>query len=81
MARATITVTNVFQQIATGAVTITVLNQGKGSVIFNETASDTNANVVTGVAGDQFAQTEALATFVRTTGPTGVLRLLVDGAL
>jgi len=79
MARSTITVTNSFQQIATGAVTITIKKQGKGILLFNETASDVNANEATGAAEDQFTQNEAKATFVRSPGSGWVL--LVDGAL
>lgn len=79
MARATVTVTNVFQQIGTGPITITVLTQGKGTLLFNETAVDSNANVETAVATDQFSQTEIKNTFVRSAGSGW--EILVDGSL
>lgn len=79
MARATITVTNVFQQIGSGPVTITILKQGKGNLLFNETASDSNANEVTALAQDQFSQTEVKNTFVRSAGSGWVI--LTDGSL
>jgi len=79
MARATTAITDIFQQIGSGPVTITVLNQGTGSLFFNETAVESNANVVTGVAGDQYSQTEIKDTYVKSSGEGWVL--LTDGSL
>lgn len=79
MARSTTVITGTFQQIGSGPVTITVLKQGTGSLFFNETASESNANVVTAVAGDQYSQTEIKDTFVKSSG-TG-WELLTDGSL
>lgn len=81
MAVDTVTVTNVYQQIAVGVVTVTVARKGSGSLFFNETASDTAAFTSNPPKNEQYSQTENKATFVRSdgTGTAWILRL--DGVL
>lgn len=79
MARDTITVTNVFQQIAVGVVAVTVTKEGAGTLIFNEVSSDTNANLSHPKKNEQFRQDETKDTFVRSDGTGWVI--LVDGVL
>lgn len=81
MARDTITVTDTWQQIATGAVTITIKSKGTDQILFNEIASDTDAlcwgsNLK---GGNQFTQDQALPTWVRSDGSHW--ELIVDGVL
>lgn len=75
----TVNVTNTYVQVATGIVTITIEQAGRGNLMFNEIGSDVNALGTNPKAGEQFLQTEAKATFVRSDGAGWVLRL--DGAL
>ena len=79
MSRATITLTNSFQLVSSGVVTITVLTEGNGALVFNETATDSNANFEQASKEDQFIQTEAKDTYVRTTGEGWII--LVDGTI
>lgn len=79
MARATVVITQNFQLVASGVVTMTVVKQGKGTLIFNETSTDSNANTETAVAEDQFLQTEVKDTYVRATGDGWTL--LIDGTI
>ncbi len=72
-------VTNAWEQIATGAVTITVDKQGDGTLRLNETATDVDALNSSPLPGEQFIQNEAKATFARSDGNGWELRL--DGAL
>lgn len=79
MAVDTVTVTDTFQQIATGAVALTVKVKGTRSLLINETATDVDAFEVNPEVGEQFLQNEAKATFVRSDGEDWVLHL--DGTL
>ena len=79
MAVNTVIVTDTYQQIATGAVTLTVQVKGTGSLLINETASDTDALEVNPEVNEQLLQNEAKATFVRSDGDGWVLHL--DGTL
>lgn len=79
MALSTVTVTTSYQQIASGTATITVVNQGTGNLLFNETASDTNALISNEMASSQFSQNEVKNTFVRGEGAGWVVR--VDGTI
>jgi len=79
MALNTVTVTQSYQQIGTGAVTITINVEGKGSLFLNETASDVNALKDHPNVGEQYIQNDAVATHIRTDGDGWVVR--VDGAL
>lgn len=79
MAVSTVTVTDTYQQIATGAVTLTVKVKGAGSLLLNETATDTDAFEVNPDVNEQILQNEAKSTFVRSDGDGWVLHL--DGTL
>ena len=79
MAKSTVVVTDTWQQVATGAVVITVDVQGSSALLFNESATDVNALSSRPDAEEQFAQNEALATFVRSDGDGWEIQ--VDGAL
>lgn len=79
MSRATINVTQSWQLISSGAVTITVTKKGAGSLLFNETGTDSNANVTNPSPGDQFGQDEIRDTFVRALGDG--YEVLVDGTI
>lgn len=81
MAVSTVTVTDTFQQIGTGAIAITVAKKGTGSLSFNETASDTDALLSSPQRDEQFIQNEAKATFVRASAANAGWVLHVDGAL
>ncbi len=78
MARATITLTDDYQQIASGAAIIYVKTAPQNVKLFlNDAAVDNNAMVRTPNPEDGFQQTEAVATFAK--GEDIVL--IVDGAL
>lgn len=79
MARQTITVTTDWFQVGTGACILTVNRAGKGALMINESATDTDAFISTGSPGDQFNQNESKPTFVRATGEGWVL--LADGVI
>ena len=79
MARATTIVTDSFQQIASGAALFTIKKKGKGALIFNETATDSNANLEHPQAGGQFTQTEAKATHVRAQQANAGWEIITDG--
>ena len=80
MARGKFTVTNAWVQVAVGAVAITVTKEGRGApLLFNETATDVNANQILPGKGTQAVQNETKTTFVRSDG-TG-WEILVDGVL
>lgn len=79
MALSTITVTTTYQQIASGTATFTIVEQGKGHLLFNETASDTNAFVSNEEQFSQFTQNEVKNTFVRGESAGWVVR--VDGTI
>ena len=69
-----------WQQIASGIATFTVIKRGSGALLFNETASDTDA--FTDSPRDlpwQYNQNETLDTYVRSTGDGW--QILVDGVL
>lgn len=79
MAVNTVSVTTNWQQAAAGVVLITVTKRGSGVLLFNRTASDTNAYRFSAAISEQFKQTEAVATHVRATGAGW--EILVDGVL
>ena len=79
MSRATTVVTQSWQQIASGPVTITVTKHGKGSLLFNETGADSNANVTHPRPNHQFGQDEIRDTYIRTMGSGW--EVLVDGTI
>lgn len=80
MARATTIVTNSFQQIASGSAVITVKTKGRGSLIFNETATESNANFEHPEAGAQFLQNQAGKTlFVKAAQADAGWVVLTDG--
>ena len=81
MAKAEVTVTQNWQQIATGVVTVTILEKSKegGAVLLNEIASDVAAYRDYPEPGKQFVQNQALATFIR--AQHNGWRVIVDGDL
>ena len=80
MATQTVTVTDTWQQIASGVCVITVKKRGTGgNLYFNEVASDVDSRYWDKPAGKQFAQNEAIATWVKSSGTGWVL--VVDGAI
>lgn len=80
MARATVTVTSSWTQIAAGVALITVLKKGDAALLTNESATDVNADLMAKLLPeDQIQQTEALPTYVRTDGTEWTL--LVNGIL
>lgn len=80
MAKQVVTITDTFQQVASGAVIITVTKRGNGSLYINETAVDAASNIVRPDVGEQFQQTDAVASHVRATDATG-WEILVDGVI
>ena len=79
MAKATVEVTQVFQQVASGAAIITIATKGSGSLLFNEVASDDDAYRFSAAKEEQFDQSSSVPTFVRATGDGWVV--IVDGVL
>lgn len=78
--RATIDVTQVWQQIATGTVAVSVVQVGVGTLYFNQTASDTDQLPITNaLINEQFTQNETVPTFVRASGDGW--KVLADGVL
>lgn len=67
MAKATVQLTNTWQQIGTGVVTITVseIVGNNRRIAFNESATDTDALRFVPQITDQFRQTEAKATWAK----------------
>ena len=80
MAKQVVTITDTFQQVASGAAVITVQKRGDGSLLINETAVDATAYKVRAEINEQFQQTDAVASHVRATDATG-WEILVDGVL
>jgi len=79
MAKTRVIVSQTFEQIATGAVVVTVDKQGDGALLFNETATEDTAYKSHPEISEQFQQTEAVTTFVRATGDGW--ELIADGVL
>ncbi len=79
MAKITVAITNSWQQVATGAVVITIESQGSDVILFDEAQNDATAYKSSSPVGDQFQQSEAVATWVRSDGEGWVV--IVDGAL
>lgn len=78
--RATILVTQSYQQIASGTAVVSVIQVGEGSLKFNQVASDIDAlSVTNAVINEQFSQNETVPTFIRATGEGW--KVLVDGVL
>ena len=82
MAKDTITVTNSWVKIAVGVVVVTVKQApSKGALMFNETASDTDAHSSVPPNGRQFLQNEVKDTYVRAALAGASCLLTVDGTL
>ncbi len=79
MAKARISVTQSWVQVATGAVVVTIDAIGDGVLFMNETASDATAYRSSDGVGAQFQQSEAVTTYVRATGDGWAV--IVDGVL
>ena len=79
MAKTTVTVTQTYQQVASGQCVITIKERGEGIIFFNETASDTNAYKLNPVPEDQFQQTSSVQTHVKASGDGW--QIIVDGTL
>jgi len=77
MARATITLTNAWQQIAAGAAIITVKQSAEGQIWLNNQGADANAMIRSADAEHQFQQTENIATYAK--GEDYIV--IVDGVL
>ena len=80
MAKQVVTITDTYQQVASGAAVITVVKRGDGSLLINETAADATAYNVRAEINEQFQQTDAVASHVRATDATG-WQIIVDGVL
>lgn len=78
MAKVLITLTDDWQQVATGAVTITIETVGEDVVQFDEASDPDTAYTSSPKVGDQFVQDEALPTFARGIGGWAIV---VDGSL
>lgn len=79
MAKAITTVTQAWQQIATGPAIFTIDKRGTGSILFNETEDDATAYRDAALPGDQFEQGDIKITKVRATGDGW--KVLADGVL
>ncbi len=79
MSKNTINVTSSYQQIASGAVVITVKTAGKGVLLFDENQNDSTAYRSSAPVGEQFSQSQTVPTFIRATGDGWVV--IVDGVL
>ena len=79
MARATINVTDTWQQVAVGQAVVTVERAGGKTLLVNEVASDVNASEFSLEKSDQLWQNETLPTFIRSVSPNWILT--VDGVL
>jgi hypothetical protein len=79
MAKNSVLVTNSYQLVASGPVVITVKSKGSGALLFDENQSDFTAYRTDAPVGDQFQETEARPTYVRSTGEGW--RIIVDGEL
>ena len=79
MGKAKITVTQVWQDAATGPAIFTIEKHGDGTLYFNETEDDVTAYKTTGDSGEQFEQTSAVATKERATGDGW--EIIADGVL
>lgn len=79
MARATTIITDSFQLIASGAALFSIKEKGKGALIFNETATDSNANFEHPEAAQQFLQNETKETYVRAQQPDAGWVIITDG--
>jgi len=80
MAKAKFTITQSWQQVATGAAVFTIEKVGDGTIFFNETEDDVTAYRDSGLAGgEQYQQTAAVITTVRADGDGW--ELIADGVL
>lgn len=79
MSKARFTITQAWQQIATGPAIFSIARKGTGSLIFNETEDVSTAYQVVAEAGEQFEQTGVNITTVRTTGAGW--EIVADGVL
>ena len=66
MARSEVTLTEAFQELATGRAIVTVKEGLNEQIIYNDVSSDTGAAFTQSTDGMQIAQTEAKSTFMRT---------------
>ena len=68
-------------QVADGICVVTITDDGSGALMFNTSASDTNAFVDLPENGQQYLQNEDVDTFVKTSGSDSrSWTILVDGA-
>ena len=79
MAKVTIEITQTWQQVASGKATFTAKTVGEGTLLFNDSASDTNAYRDKPNPGNQYLEDETRDTYCRATGDGWAL--LVDGVL
>jgi hypothetical protein len=79
MARQTVTLTDSWQQVASGKCVITVLDDGNGAIFFNETATDVDALPIRAKNNQQFAQASGVDTFMKASGDGW--EILVDGVI
>lgn len=79
MAVNTVSITTSWQRVGAGIGVFTVTRRGTGQLLFNRTASDTNAYVFAAEISEQFRQTEQVDTYVRAT--SSGWEVLADGVL
>ncbi len=79
MAKNRVVVTDTYQTVATGAVVITVAVEGTGTLFFDETGNDATAYKTQLGPGEQFQQTDAVDTQVKSDGSGW--EIIVDGVL
>lgn len=72
-------INNSYQQVAAGAMVLTISKKGSGVLYIDEASNDATAYATSDSAGEQFQQTEALPTFIRATGAGW--EVIVDGVL
>jgi len=79
MAKTRFTITDTYQEVATGAAIMTIAVKGSGSLYLDEASNDVTAYVSNGLPGDQFEQSSAVSTFVRASGDGW--QIIADGVL
>lgn len=79
MAKADITVTQLWALVAAGPVVVTIDKVGSGAIFFDENQNDDTAYKSVPIPGEQFEQTASLETYVRANGDGW--KVIVDGVL
>lgn len=79
MAKTRVVVTDSYQKVSSGTAVITIVEQGEGLILLDETGDDETAYSLLAQPGDQFEQTSNLDTYVRATGDGWVI--VADGIL